>query len=476
MEPTWGALISTTAISIATVLGTGILALPVTLHRAGLPPFLLSFTFTLFAQLGVVIAMTELLQRAYAMAPKGQPVRHDEYTAIIDGAFSLRDEDEYELEDDFDSPVVVQGEAPSLHTISKLFLSHRILQFLFEGFVLLHFVSIMVSYALGAPQVYRQLVPAFAKLGEPISTALFTAVASLLIVLLAPLLYPLLTLATFAKGVLLSVLIAIALAVGIRVGLHPSAEWGLAAVESFLVGCLALSGVVNLMPVTFGACVRSCGAEREPAVSRRFVVLYRRATALGVIICYVLNVGWCIACLLIVPQSALAAANKAGENSTYPLIETLKKRGGESNANIAFLVNLFTAVSVTVSFFVMGIGMKHTLDSQLKGFLTECNEGMRRFSVTTLYYIFWFGSILCIAHFNPHAFIKVLAGVTSFSLNVEAGIFIIFMLIQSRRPHWNHAILDTSLSSATVSILTVAVGGYFTSAILIDVVLYLLRR
>lgn len=473
MKPTWGALASTTAISVATVLGTGILALPVTLHRSGLGPFVASFTVTLIAQLGVIVAMTELLQHAYAMAPKGQMVRKDEYAAIVDGAFSMRDDNEDEewaMEDERR----VEGQAASLHTLSKLYLNHRLLQWLFETFVLLHFVSIMVSYALGAPQVYRQLVPMFGRMSETRCIAIFTVVASVMIVSFSKKLFGFLTVATCMKGTLLTVLIVMTLGVGFGVGLKPHSDWGISAVESFLVGCLALSGTVNLMPVTFEACVRSSRGARGRCVSEKFVSQYRGATMLGVFICYVLNVGWCVACLFIVPQADLRAANVAGENSTYSLIETLRQLGGSAEV-VAFLVNVFTAVSVTVSFFVMGLGMKHTLDSQLKAYLSSRTDSRTRAAMSISYYAMWFGAILLLALLNPHSLIKVLAGVTSFSLNVEAGIFIIYMLVQTRRPYWNHAVLETSLSDITVTFLSMAVGGYFCIAVLVDLVLYLFR-
>ncbi len=468
MAPSWAALVATTAISVATVLGTGILALPVTLYKTGLSPFFISFTVTMIAQLGVVYAMTELLQRAYAWGPKATvlPMRGDEY-ALID---NNSDNPSPSSSADFSSPT-----APSLHTISKLFLSNRILQWLFEGFVLLHFVSIMVSYALAGPQVLGQLIPAYGRLGAAKCTASFAAISSLLIMTISRVLYPLITAATFIKGLLLSFLIALTLLLGSRVGLVPTTEWGVAGVECFLVGSLALSGVVNLMPVTFESCLRSCGPRRPSAVSERFVTLYRRATMVGVVICYVLNVSWCVAVLLIVPQSKLSVANSLGENSTYPLIEALKKHGGEVNTVAAFLVNLFTAISVTVSFFVMGTGLKHVLDDQLRSLISRRSSPLKQLVGIMAYYLLYFGSIGAIALLNPKAFIRVLAGVTSLSLNVEAGVFIVFMLLQSRRQIWNHAILDTTLSDATVSVLTVALGGYFVSAVLIDVVLYLLR-
>ena len=60
------ALINATFVAVATILGTGILALPVKLSRSGLVPFSLTFTLCLFMQLATVILMVELLQRTHA--------------------------------------------------------------------------------------------------------------------------------------------------------------------------------------------------------------------------------------------------------------------------------------------------------------------------------------------------------------------------------------------------------------------------
>lgn len=472
MEPSWASLIATTAISIATVLGTGILALPVTLHKAGLLPFISFFTITLAAQVGVVYAMTELLQRAYALGPKAEPGRSEDYLMIPN---EENNNSNNNLPSASMDSLTGYPTAPSLHTISKLFLSHPFLQWMFEGFVLLHFVSIMVSYALAAPQVLGELVPAFGDMGVWKCTLSFSCLATFLILTLSRPLYPLLTIATFIKGVLLTALIGITLGLSLRIGQHPHSQWGQAAVESFLVGSLALSGVVNLMPVTFESCLRSTRRNGSNAVSHRFVMFYRRATLLGLGLCYLLNVGWCVAVLFIVPQDTLAVANEQGQNSTYPLIQALKRHGGNANNTAAFFVTLFTGISVTVSFFVMGMGMKHTLDDQLRAMISRRASPIRRFFTRAAYYMIFFGSIIALALHNPHAFIRVLAGITSFSLNIEAGIFIVYMLHQSRRNIWNHTVLETSLTARTVALLVVGLTLYFITAVVIDLTLYLLR-
>ncbi len=178
-----------------------------------------------------------------------------------------------------------------------------------------------------------------------------------------------------------------------------------------------------------------------------------------------------------VPQAStgpsLASANAAGQISTVPLIETLNARGGNLNQIIAFLINLFIAISLTISFFVMGIGMKHTLDGQLKEFMPEYSSAIRRVAAQGLYYAAWFGAVFLIAFFEPHGFIALLAGVTSLSLNVEAGIFIMYMLVQSRRRSQNRTLLETALSDKAAATLVVSVGTYFTVAVLIDMLLYL---
>jgi len=53
---------SSFAITVATILGTGILGLPVKLAFSGLFPFIVCFVIVLFAQLAVVWLMVDLLQ------------------------------------------------------------------------------------------------------------------------------------------------------------------------------------------------------------------------------------------------------------------------------------------------------------------------------------------------------------------------------------------------------------------------------
>ena len=59
------ALVNAAAVAVATILGTGILALPVKLAHSGMAPFSVMFLLCLLMQLATVILMVELLQRTH---------------------------------------------------------------------------------------------------------------------------------------------------------------------------------------------------------------------------------------------------------------------------------------------------------------------------------------------------------------------------------------------------------------------------
>ncbi|KAF6021832.1 hypothetical protein EB796_019859 [Bugula neritina] len=61
-------------LTIAYMLGTGILGLPVTLARAGLTPFLLMLTICLIAQIISIILVTDTLQKLVYVQLHGEPV------------------------------------------------------------------------------------------------------------------------------------------------------------------------------------------------------------------------------------------------------------------------------------------------------------------------------------------------------------------------------------------------------------------
>lgn len=312
----------------------------------------------------------------------------------------------------------------------------------------------------------------------------FTISAALIVTIFSDAIVVPLTLATFVKGSLLTVMVCFVLAVGVGVGLRPSTDWSFgASVEPFLMGTLALSGVVNLMPKLWDISVKSTGLPSQTAVDRDFVVQFRAAVNSALVLCYVLNVMWCIGVLMVVPQGlqeaparqlvsqfevipllrqlsesttagnrtaavTLSSANDLGQISTVPLVEVLKSRGTQSVAAsvVINLVNVFVFISISVSFMVMGMGLTQMLDEMADSLVDwhharlkerestaigRPTAGRRRAARHMLAAIF-FVAISVISATNPKALLHIMAGFTSMALNLEGGMLIIIMFVVSR--------------------------------------------
>lgn len=117
----WGGFLICFGVAVATILGTGILGLPVKLADSGFAPFLPTFAVCLVMQVAVVVLMVEILQRAERPTKPGGP------------------------------PVV-----PDLHQLSARFLGPS-LRLFFNCLVIVHFVAILISYTLASSEAYAQL-------------------------------------------------------------------------------------------------------------------------------------------------------------------------------------------------------------------------------------------------------------------------------------------------------------------------------
>ena len=486
------ASLSTYFLTIATVLGTGVLGLPVSLYRCGVRPFLVWFTVTVIAQCGTVYGTVELLQRAQrdaALRSRGKsvigsdavgeemdrgesagadvpavsgkqaqavsqtnlwldgdittaavsrdnhadlygsmeavhitmhhrrgtgsshsnnsnsssgsdgPPRQAPPTSSVAVASARRprptDQHRWEAtaaaEDGIveeTGPAPDRASGPSLYEMGEMYLPYRSLRWAFEASVFLHFVSILISYALAGPQAYAQLfrgvgvrhlrphpaLPSSSSSSSSLAAALAPdwAVALFCLLCTAALLFclgavlPVLTVATGLKATLLVVIVLLVGVIGAQVGHSWHNRWS-AWAEPFLVGTVALGGIATVMPVTYA---RLGGRPSATGVRR-----YRAAVIGGLLTCYVLNVVWCVSVLAVVPQTAplspsgnatavpsLDAAQQAGEISTIPLVQTLELRGMSSVRVVDALVNLFITVSITVSFLVVGAGLRHMID------------------------------------------------------------------------------------------------------------------
>jgi amino acid permease len=531
-RPSYAALLQTSAFCVATILGSGILGLPVSLYRSGIPPFILSFTCTLVAQLSVVYAGCEILQRA-------QVDIHDKVTSagawesLQYGMGEIDRSTNLEAQGEGQSGLDSEPQGPSLHTFAELYLPSVSLKVLFETAVMLHFISIMSSYALGAPQAFEAVFPDLFHVSHLSMIIGFSVISSLIVVFFSDAIVLPLTIATFFKGGLLSGLVIWILVIGIRINVKPLTDWSPAAdIEPFLMGSLALAGCINLMPKLWEICLRSTGLPNLQGMDREFVSWFRAAVNVAVLLCYVLNILWCIGVLLIVPQTSamarslpmpppsrsallvllgtpsragadanssggiqafsnltsLAHSNSLGEISTIPLVEVLKSRSHGGAQVIFNLVNLFVFVSITVSFLVVGIGMKHMLDDLASSAVEWIHFRPSAASPTVRQVrrqksvlrhassLLSFGVVAGIAASNPRLLLKIMAGVTSLCVNAEGGLLIMVMLYVSRKKHRDEANLKAipAAMSPVVSFLVLFVGfSYYGFVILLDISKYL---
>ncbi|CDF39737.1 unnamed protein product [Chondrus crispus] len=497
MRPPLSALCQATAVSIATILGTGILGLPVSLHSSGIRPFFLTFTLALFAQLAVVIATVEVLQRAHK---DPQPATSDYHP--------LPNEDPSSAQP-LPSHAPPHETAPSLHSIAHHFLPNKPLRITFNAIVVVHFVFILAAYALAGPQAFAALIPALKRAPRWALPTVFLLVNVLAVICLDRALLPSLTIATLFKAALLSSIVFVVFGRGLAIHEDVTNDWRPAAlIDPFLMGTFALNGVVNIMPVTFQACLESTRAPDGtiPPLDPPFLRAYRMSTVAAIVICFILNVSWCVGILLCVPQTShtirsvaaasgnhdmtvlsnsiqltlnavnathsdasLTQANELGQISTIPLIEVLQARGDQLDWLMALLVNIFIALSITVSFLVMSLGLKHFLDGQARD-RTTSTTSMAYDSYRILQYAQHYLFVLVIAVFNPTGLFKIMEGITGLSLNVEAGLFILYMLHIGRRMNKQ---IPAPLSHTHVLVVLWYAGAYFGSAVLVDILFYL---
>lgn len=255
---------------------------------------------------------------------------------------------------------------PDLHAMGKMFLGPAA-RLAFDAAVILHFISVLVSYALAGSLAYAQLIGILDQFTLVIPV--YTGVYFLVIIFGGAAVQSVISTFTFAKVTLLLFMMGVVGLVASNVNLTPVDDFG-ASLEPFLLGTVALGGVVNIMPVIFSRVpFNATGIKR-----------FRGAVAGAVILCWVLNIAWAYAVLSIVPQTdeldaedaiehpelqgitvSLAQSRERGEISTVPLTQVIN-HGFPQYSWVSTTVTVFIVLSVSVSFITMGTGLKHVLD------------------------------------------------------------------------------------------------------------------
>ncbi|XP_069578455.1 uncharacterized protein [Brachyistius frenatus] len=505
-------------LTIATILGTGILGLPVTIAHAGLVPFLVSFLIGFFVQALLIYLFVELLQKCQVVQLDSLKTGVAEcfvmdQVGVEDPAPTEEEEDEDEGENaEVDTGLLqpsglllhhqTEGLQPNLHLLGRLFLS-RPMSHAFNCILLFQFISIGISYVLAGSEAYGALL----NIRHVYVIPAFTWTLTLAILLAHTLIQPITSLLTLLKGILLIVTVAVTFAVGSEVGLQSSSDFSQMG-KPFLMGTVALGGIVNVMPLLFS----------QISHNRTQILWFRRAVLGGLTTCTVLNILWCWAVLEIVPQTSLPErrtaaettarpdssspsgppsslspllytnisleeSEKAGEIATIPLTKIINERYS-AYSWVAELIQVFIAISVTVSFLVMGSAMKHTIDGLVGSLWSTRLEWLSkawernlpnkhhtcsaRSVAKGLMSLLGFSVIFIVSMGDPRGFVIMLDKVVSFSLNTEVGLFIFIMLRESREDRFQQLAIPLPVGDCVFS-LSWLLPTYFLFAVTYDV-------
>ncbi|XP_041913407.1 uncharacterized protein si:ch211-51h4.2 [Alosa sapidissima] len=471
-------------LSIATILGTGILGLPVTIAQAGLLPFLVSFIIGFFIQALLIYLFVDLLQRCRVsqmeslktteterilmenVSTQDSPVVYPEEVEEVDDGEEAdtgllhRDATDQELQEKLE---------PNLHVLGVLFLSKNMSR-AFNFILLFQFISIGISYVLAGSEAYAALF----HISHIYVIPAFTWILSLGILLAQVVIQPITSLLTLLKGILLIITVVVTFVVGSEVHQETTNDFSQIG-KPFLMGTVALGGIVNVMPFLFS----------EISHNKTQILWFRRMLLGGLTTCTVLNILWCWAVLEIVPQMSvrsvegggefnssgvlmqtrglpathtfiysnisLEESEKAGEIATIPLTKIITQKY-QRFSWVADLIQTFIAISITVSFLVMGSAMKHTIEGLVSSQWNLKTEWLSKISKWTIpqslhntkglssgFACFLaFGVIFIVSACDPKGFVVMLDKVVSFSLNTEVGLFIFVMLRTSRSERFKH--------------------------------------
>ena len=252
-----------------------------------------------------------------------------------------------------------------MHTLSRLFLSARDAR-LFGVSVSVHLMSVLISYALAGAMALQQLFGLDdGGAARQAAIALFTLAMTGFLFGFARRVALVVSLLTAVKLALIILMVVAVAAISAQARFAPATEdWRFVA-HPFLLSTVALGGSANLMPVM---------ARAVPAGSAAAQSRFLAAVSAGLVVCWALNVGWAASVLSLVPQTSaqavalglppsasLESAAAAGQISTVPVAAIIDARFPQLRW-VAAGVSFFIALSISVSFIVMGTGLKSVLE------------------------------------------------------------------------------------------------------------------
>ncbi|KAJ8309853.1 hypothetical protein KUTeg_011718 [Tegillarca granosa] len=311
---------------------------------------------------------------------------------------------------------------PNLHLLGELFLGGCCLRYFFDIILVLQFVALLISYALAGSEAYAQIIGVNYFYIIPV----FVWLLSFAIVFALRFIQPVVSFFTFFKGSLLLGTVIVTFYVGAEVHREIKNDFMYTGAP-FLMGTVALGGVINTMPLMY--------SKINPVYNE--VKNFCIAVISGLLTCTVLNVLWCWAVLDIVPQLSkvscsqsksaltntescynnisLESAADRGEISTIPLTKIIEQKY-PTFYWVALLVEIFIMVSITVSYLTIGAVLHHTLSGWLKSVWSKGEKSKEKRPIIGLLTSEWYG------------FVEMLEKFSSFTLNMEAALFVFIML------------------------------------------------
>ncbi|XP_041352506.1 uncharacterized protein LOC121370986 isoform X2 [Gigantopelta aegis] len=459
-------------VTIATILGTGILGLPVTLTKSGLYPFLITFITSALMQVLLIYYFTDLLQKAYASQLDSKEVESFPLKEM-EGGSDDSSEDELSIKNGvITGKMILRNDRPALypnlHMLGELYLGCGVRQS-FDILIILQFVALLICYALAGSEAFAELVGVRHIYVIPG----FVWLLSFAVVFALKFIQPIVSILTFVKGSLLLGTTIVTFFVGLSVGQNVSTDFA-ATGAPFLMGTVALGGIINTMPFIY----------EKIEFKKEKIKNFRLSVLLGMITCTVLNILWCWAVLEIVPQTiemacykeqthlslmsepnvsmttlsvlttprevctgelSLESAEKNGEISTLPLTKILH-RYHPSKDWVAFLIELFIVISILVSYLTIGTALHHTLsgwvescwmDGTFSRFIpnnkdsTFCSCINGKWLCMVVISLLAFCVVFAVAMLDPQGFVDILEKFASFTLNLQAGVYIFMMLLRA---------------------------------------------
>ncbi|CAF4274153.1 unnamed protein product [Rotaria socialis] len=361
---------------------------------------------------------------------------------------------------------------PNLYSLGKLLLP-SFLPYIYTLVVILLTMVFLISYGLAGSQafatlfniVYTDVIPAFCW------------ILTFVVFVLHSFIQPIISVLTLIKAILFTMTIIITLIVGSKIQNQPTSDYS-ATGDSMLMSAMALCGAVNIMPLMFSKLKQT----------RQQMIGFNVAVVLGLTTCLLLNILWCWSVLEIVPQKSaclpvypnktnsiesqlfsglqvageciaspsLQEAALKGEISTIPLSKILESKKYASYKYVSIIIEIFVAISISVSFITVGSILYHTISGVVDSYWDLKMETESKYRGILKYFtkrrilglgisIICFTIVFVIVFTKPNSFKTVLEQGGTILLSIQIGIFVAMMIYQVSLPNFSSCEIPFSL-------------------------------